>query len=125
MAVTIQFKRATAARWYEVNPILLLGEPGFEKDTHKLKIGDGETTWHNLPYVNWQPGGGEGTTEMVVVDIYQHLPLIGDENMIYRVKSEKTLYQWNATESEYEPLTSGGDFDPSNIKIINGGKSNG
>jgi hypothetical protein len=46
-----------------------LGEPGFEKDTQKLKIGDGETAWRNLPYVNWQPGG-EGTTEMVVVDIY-------------------------------------------------------
>jgi len=40
------------------------------------------------------------------------------------VSNEKTLYQWNATDSKYEPLTSGEGFDPSNIKLINGGKAN-
>jgi hypothetical protein len=47
-----QFKRGTAQRWIEVNPILRQGEPGFEYDTGKLKIGDGFTPWLALPYIN-------------------------------------------------------------------------
>ena len=48
---TFQFKRETAARWLEVNPILSAGEPGFETDTNKLKIGNGRDTWLKLPYI--------------------------------------------------------------------------
>ena len=47
-----QFKRGTAQRWLEVNPILRQGEPGFEIDTGKLKIGNGITTWKDLPYLD-------------------------------------------------------------------------
>ena len=49
---TFQVKRGTAARWEELNPILNPGEPGFEMDTFKLKIGNGSTPWKELPYVN-------------------------------------------------------------------------
>ena len=49
---TFQVKRGTAARWEELNPILNPGEPGFEMDTCKLKIGNGSTPWKELPYVN-------------------------------------------------------------------------
>lgn len=49
---TFQVKRGTAARWKELNLILNPGEPGFEMDTFKLKIGDGSTPWKELPYVN-------------------------------------------------------------------------
>ena len=49
---TFQVKRGTAARWEELNPILNPGEPGFEMDTFKLKIGNGSTPWRELPYVN-------------------------------------------------------------------------
>ena len=49
---TIRFKRGTSASWSRVNPVLLEGEPGFEKDTNKIKIGDGSTQWNDLPYLN-------------------------------------------------------------------------
>lgn len=49
---TFKLKRATAARWIEVNPILAQGEPGFEYDTFRLKVGDGIISWVELPYVN-------------------------------------------------------------------------
>lgn len=49
---TFQVKRGIAARWEELNPILNPGEPGFEMDTFKLKIGNGSTPWKELPYVN-------------------------------------------------------------------------
>ncbi|MDI1290666.1 MAG: hypothetical protein PSX37_12045 [bacterium] len=40
----------TAAEWTTANPTLSSGEPGYEKDTHKVKIGDGATPWVSLPY---------------------------------------------------------------------------
>lgn len=49
---TFKLKRGTAARWEEVNPILEQGEPGFEYDTFKLKIGNGILPWKELPYTN-------------------------------------------------------------------------
>ena len=48
---TYKLKRGTAQRFIEINPILDQGEPGFEYDTYKLKIGDGFTPWNSLPYI--------------------------------------------------------------------------
>ncbi len=50
MANKIQWRRDTAANWASVNPVLSEGMPGYEKDTGKLKIGDGVTAWNLLPY---------------------------------------------------------------------------
>jgi hypothetical protein len=47
---TIQFKRGTAAQAATANPVLAAGEPGFETDTGKFKIGDGTTAWNSLAY---------------------------------------------------------------------------
>lgn len=46
----IQFKRQTASAWTQKNPVLKIGEPGLETDTHRLKIGNGTTSWNSLPY---------------------------------------------------------------------------
>ena len=46
----IQIRRDTAANWASVNPILAIGEQGFETDTGKFKIGTGSTTWNSLLY---------------------------------------------------------------------------
>jgi len=51
MAFSIQLRRDTSANWGTANPTLLKGEPGFESDTNKLKIGDGSTAWNALPYI--------------------------------------------------------------------------
>lgn len=110
-----QFKRGTAQRWIEVNPVLRQGEPGFEYDTGKLKIGDGFTPWTTLSYISV----GEG--EMISVETKDDLPVPGDPSKIYRVVKDKVLYQWNDT---WEPLGSKG-FDPSEINSINGGNANG
>jgi hypothetical protein len=54
-----QLRRGTAAEWTSANPTLYAGEPGFETDTGKLKIGTGSTAWDGLSYVNGtaQEGG--------------------------------------------------------------------
>lgn len=48
----LKFRRDTAANWTSANPTLDAGEPGFETDTGKLKIGDGSTAWGSLAYVS-------------------------------------------------------------------------
>jgi|SRR5690242_1051242 hypothetical protein len=47
---TFQFRRGTASEWTLDNPILHAGEPGFESDTGKLKMGDGVHNWADLEY---------------------------------------------------------------------------
>jgi hypothetical protein len=50
MAVQIKWRRDTAANWTTNNPVLAQGEPGFETDTGKYKIGDGATAWTTLSH---------------------------------------------------------------------------
>lgn len=50
----MQQRRGTAAQWISLNegdgPILNVGEIGFETDTGKFKIGDGQNPWVDLDY---------------------------------------------------------------------------
>lgn len=48
--VTIRLRRRLKADWLSENPILSSGEPVFEKDSGKIKIGDGITRYSQLPY---------------------------------------------------------------------------
>jgi hypothetical protein len=48
----IALRRDTAANWTSVDPVLELGEPGYETDTTKIKVGDGSTAWTSLPYLS-------------------------------------------------------------------------
>lgn len=51
MAYTIKLRRGPAAEWVLDNPVLEAGEPGYEIDTGKLKIGDGVQAWNDLAYL--------------------------------------------------------------------------
>jgi len=50
MTTRIQYRRDTAANWTAVNPVLAAGEPGYETETDKYKIGDGVSAWSALVY---------------------------------------------------------------------------
>jgi hypothetical protein len=66
----LQFKRGTAKAFYDVNPVLLYGEPSFEKDTHKMKIGDGYNKYRDLPYIgdHSKPEDGKSAYELWLED---------------------------------------------------------
>ena len=51
----IQIRRGTSAEAALNNPVLEVGEMGYETDTLKHKFGDGSTAWNALPYA----GGGD------------------------------------------------------------------
>jgi len=48
--MTAQLRTNTSTNWSAVNPILSQGEPGYEADTGKLKIGNGTSSWNDLIY---------------------------------------------------------------------------
>lgn len=58
----IQWKRGTAAQWTTNNQVLALAEVGYERDTGKVKIGDGVSTWTALAYATFGISGGAGIT---------------------------------------------------------------
>lgn len=95
---TIQLKRGKSSSWLTLNPVLQPGEPGFEIDTGKLKIGNGVDEWSKLNYV------GDGKTLIVNADTHFDFPALGDANIIYKASQEKQLYQWNEETFEYELL---------------------
>ena len=59
MASKIQLRRDTASNWSNNNSLLASGEPGFETDTGKFKIGNGNDYWNDLDYAG---SGGGGVT---------------------------------------------------------------
>lgn len=52
----INMRRLLAAEWAQQNPILGKGEPGYEDDTGKFKVGNGLSPWNELGY--FVSGGG-------------------------------------------------------------------
>ena len=50
MADIIQVRRDTLANWTLNDPVLADGELAFEKDTKKLKVGDGVSSYTQLSY---------------------------------------------------------------------------
>ena len=51
----ILIRRDISTNWTSKNPILGDGEQGYEKDTGKMKIGDGVKTWAQLSYFSNVP----------------------------------------------------------------------
>ena len=51
MASKIQIRRGPSSEWLLVDPILSEGEIGFETDTKRVKVGDGQSIWSSLEYV--------------------------------------------------------------------------
>lgn len=48
----IQVKRGSTKSWRSSKTKLAAGQPGYDKDKHKLKIGDGTSSWEALPYAS-------------------------------------------------------------------------
>jgi hypothetical protein len=64
MPYRILLRRDYAENWNYNNPVLMTGEPGYEIDTEKIKIGDGQSPWTDLPYYSGAtgPAGPTGST---------------------------------------------------------------
>lgn len=61
MAYRIILRRDSSVNWEASNPVLLLGEPGYETDTGYFKIGDGVSTWTQLAFYTGATGSPGAT----------------------------------------------------------------
>lgn len=91
---TYMLRRGTADEWMRVNPLLNIGEPGFEIDTNRLKIGNGFEDWLSLPYIN------------NTITIVEELPEFGTIDIIYMYNNQ--LWIWNI---EWICLTAPASYD--------------
>lgn len=67
----ILFRSDTAANWSTTNPILKMGEPGWDSTNKRLKIGNNTNAWSNLdwafPNINlYKDNGIEGTSSFYI-----------------------------------------------------------
>lgn len=67
MLSIIRFKRATTVQWARENPILEAGEPGYDLDEKRVKIGDGVRHWLDLDFA------GSADTGMTLQDLMDHI----------------------------------------------------
>ena len=119
---TFLLRRGYEAVWQRNNPVLACGEPGFVIDRNRLKIGDGETAWNDLPYF-----GGESikieeiteTVENLTNDINKITDLLGDsetENtLIYRIESLDSAIN---NSQEVEIIEVGTEEEPRKALVI-------
>ena len=54
----VKLKRGESSSWTYDNPVLQAGQPGYEIDNHRLKIGDGISNWNELDYISSPWDGG-------------------------------------------------------------------
>lgn len=64
----IRQRRGTAAEWVAANPVLRLGEVGWETDTRLAKLGNGVTAWNALDYLPSGPVGPPGPPNVLTVN---------------------------------------------------------
>lgn len=68
MPSRIQVRRDTAENWTSENPVLALGEIGYETDFVKCKFGDGVSVWTELPYAVEAPFTSEEKAKLAGVE---------------------------------------------------------
>ena len=99
----IQLKNDTEANWNKAtNFVPKKGEVIVYStdDTHpfsRLKVGDGETTVGNLPFID-----SGSTNNFILKEQLKNFPAIGAPNCLYLEASTNTIYEWT-NNSGYTP----------------------
>lgn len=113
---TFQLRRGLESVWKRNNPLLAAGEPGYELDTYKVKIGDGVSLWNDLPYI--------GEQNIVNYANHNDFPQFGNVNYIYKATDEALLYHWDEEKAMYVSLGPAGS-NSETIDCIDGGNAFG
>jgi hypothetical protein len=116
---TLLFKRGKSKVLYDMNYTPLEGEPVFETDTGRYKIGMADKNGNLL---GWKDLHYQDEATFVSYPTYYDFPNINRKNVIYKDEATGALYQGTGG-TTYVPISSGGTVE--NIKIIYGGNANG
>lgn len=100
----IKLRRDTAANFTSKNPVLGVGEPAYETDTKKLKIGDGTTAYAQLEYFS---AGGGGSANIGSAPATQNLTQL---DLNYVGTAGTYFYSgWSASVPKHTPISGIGD----------------
>lgn len=89
MSDRIQIRRDAASVWTSINPILSDGEFGYERDTNKIKIGNGVTPWNTLPYYTTVGGANSAIAGEALGG---HRAVIHDSGLLYYADTNDPLH---------------------------------
>ena len=106
--MAIQFLRGTQSAITASDRVLADGQPLYEKDTHKLKVGDGSTKAKSLPYIKVETDSTLSSTStnpiqnnVVNAELEKKLPLSGGVltgNLTISKQSNAFLRIWQGTD---------------------------
>ena len=123
----IKLRRDTAANFTSKNPVLGIGEPAYETDTKKLKIGDGTTAYTQLEYFS-AGGGGSAPTNMVTTDTAQTITGLktfgGADLSKILLEGSESLISFQENIDSLPTTLIGGFFDSNGKKSIIIGSTN-
>lgn len=102
MLVQMKIRRGTASEWSTSNPILSDGELGYEKDTQKLKVGNGTAAWNDLAY----SFAGSSTVNLVQASGYTSTPTAAGTTTLTANSSLIQVFTGTTTQNVNLPVTS-------------------
>lgn len=102
-----QLKRGKAAAWASANPLLRVGEPGFEIDTGKLKIGNGVDKYNDLPYLTSEEIRRIEGLEAQVLELQGVIGSEANNTGLYGLIAEKAKAEDVYTKDEIKSIVSG------------------
>lgn len=95
LKTTFKVRRGNSDIWAQVNPTLADGEPGYELDTGRLKIGRKRIPWNDLPYIGGSSTSIPELSDYVTKDelealVQSYIPSSEKENQI-KVLNDGTM----------------------------------
>lgn len=98
---TIQFRRDTAANWELNNTVIpAAGEPCYDLDNKTLRIGDGTTTYENLPVIGGVEIAGDGKSISYEDGVIELVGFEGAETGAQLVKGADGNASWVVPSSD-------------------------
>jgi hypothetical protein len=126
----IRLRRDSSVNWHDVNPVLALGEAGFETDTKFLKVGNNLSPWSELDYVKvpnssisfpsppsiFLPIGDSASNTRVICNLSnnERLNIIGLEGIDIDYLSNSNSITWKLNKL-FSPFVSGTLASPNSI----------
>ncbi len=74
----IQYRHGTSAMWAAADPILAVGEPGWDTDLNIEKVGNGSSRWSALAVSGGGSGGGGSSSLIPTVKNASYSAVFGD-----------------------------------------------
>lgn len=104
--MAIQLRRDTTENWLIHKDVIPAeGEPCFDIDAKTLKIGDGKTTYENLPTIGVGNIENPQASIQEIVFIETELPSLGQQGKLYVDISNREILVWDTETSQYKVVS--------------------